>query len=156
MPEAERGPNVHELESLRITRGSQPQRRSRVATGIVAIACIAALAGAAYEGWRYTLGRPLEVETASVLIKSAGQSGELLSGSGYVITRAKYITIGTKVLGQIVSEPIEEGRHVKKGDLLARIDDRDYKAQLEQAIADRELALANVKLMQAKLERAQA
>lgn len=51
------------------------------------------------------------------------QQGPLLTGSGYVITRDKYITIGTKILGQIVEEPIEEGKHVKKGDLLARIDD---------------------------------
>ena len=81
------------------------------------------------------------------------QQGPLLTGSGYVITRDKYITIGTKILGQIVEEPIEEGKHVKKGDLLARIDDRDYQAQLHQAIADRDLAKANLKLAQVKAAR---
>ncbi|HJU09500.1 MAG TPA: efflux RND transporter periplasmic adaptor subunit, partial [Candidatus Binataceae bacterium] len=77
-------------------------------------------------------------------------------GSGYVVTRDKYITVGTKILGQIIEEPIEEGRHVKKGDLLARIDDRDYQAQLRQAYADRELAAANLKLARAKLARERA
>ena len=156
MAESERGPNVLDLESLRIARSSQPQRRNRALAAIATLVIVALVAGGGYEGWLHTLGRPLEVETASVTVKSAGQPGELLSGSGYVITRAKYITVGTKILGQIVREPIEEGRHVKKGDLLAQIDDRDYKAQLEQAVADYELAIANLKLENAKLVRMQA
>ena len=95
-------------------------------------------------GYALTLGRPLEVETVVVTASPGAQPGVLLTGSGYVVTRHKYITIGTKILGQIIEEPIEEGQHVKTGDLLARIDDRDYRAQLYQAIADRDLAVANV------------
>src|SRR5258705_5673853 len=68
-------------------------------------------------------------------------------------TRHKYITIGTKILGQIVEEPIEEGQHVKKGDVLARIDDRDYQAQLRQAIAVRDVAAANLRLKLSRLDR---
>jgi RND family efflux transporter MFP subunit len=156
MAEVERGPNVLDLESLRIARSSEPRRRSRALAAIVTLVIVAVLAGAGYEAWLHTLGRPLEVETAPVTVKSAGQPGELLSGSGYVITRAKYITVGTKILGQIVDEPIEEGKHVKKGQLLAKIDDTDYKAQLEQAVADYDLAVANARLGDAKLARAQA
>jgi RND family efflux transporter MFP subunit len=52
-----------------------------------------------------------------------------------------------------MEEPIEEGQHVKKGDLLARIDDRDYRAQLHQANADRDLAAANVRLKQTQAAR---
>ena len=78
----------------------------------------------------------------------------LLTGSGYIVTRHKYITIGTKILGQIVEEPIEEGQHIKAGDVLARIDDRDYQAQLRQAIASRDVAKANLHLLQDKADRA--
>src|SRR5258705_13930794 len=67
--------------------------------------------------------------------------------------RHKYITIGTKILGQIVDEPIEEGQHIKAGDVLARIDDRDYQAQLRQAIAIRDVAKANLHLLQDKADR---
>ena len=72
-----------------------------------------------------------------VVARTDRQPSVLLTGSGYVVTRHKYITIGTKILGQIVEEPIEEGQHIKAGDVLARIDDRDYQAQLRQAIAIR-------------------
>ena len=152
-PESTRGPNIRELESLRITRGEEPPRQRSLIPFVVAILALAAAAAAGYGLYAHTLGRPLEVETAPVTLMAAAQQGPLLTGSGYVITRDKYITIGTKILGQIVEEPIEEGKHVKKGDLLARIDDRDYQAQLHQAIADRDLAKANLKLAQVKAAR---
>ncbi|HEY2663064.1 MAG TPA: efflux RND transporter periplasmic adaptor subunit [Candidatus Binataceae bacterium] len=153
--EGDRGPNIRELESLRIVRAAEPRKRGRSRAIVIALVLAAMVAGAGLEAYRLTLGRPLEVETADVAMRAAGQSGVLLTGSGYVITRAKYITIGTKIQGQIVEEPIEEGKIVKKGDLLARIDDRDYQAQLSQAKADYDLALANVTLKQAKLNRVQ-
>jgi RND family efflux transporter MFP subunit len=96
------------------------------------------------------------VQTATVMLKQAGQAGTVLTGSGYVVTQHKYIVIGTKILGQIVAEPIEEGQRVKVGTLLARIDDRDYQSQLRQAYADRDLAAANVVLKKARAERLRA
>src|SRR5215470_16764250 len=150
--ESPRGPNIRELESLRIVRNEEPRRR-RFLPYTVAALIAGALAFAGYEIYLHTLGRPLEVQTASAMLITAEQPRPLLTGSGYVVTRDKYITIGTKILGQIIEEPIEEGRHVNRGDLLARIDDRDYQAQLRQAFADRELASANLKLADAKLGR---
>jgi HlyD family secretion protein len=146
-PESPRGPNVRELESLRIARTTdQPRRRSRIVPALISVAVIAALSAAGYEVYLHTLGSPPEVQTAIVTIKQAGQPGVMLTGSGYIVTKHKYIVIGTKILGQIVQEPMEEGQHVKKGDLLARIDDRDYQAMLHQALADRQLAEANLVL----------
>jgi RND family efflux transporter MFP subunit len=149
--ESPRGPNIRELESLRIVRNEQPPRR--FLPYALAVLILAGVAFGGYEAYQHTVGRPLEVQTASAMLIAADQPRPLLTGSGYVVTRDKYITVGTKILGQIIEEPIEEGRHVNKGDLLARIDDRDYRAQLRQAFADREQAEANLKLAQAKLAR---
>jgi multidrug efflux pump subunit AcrA (membrane-fusion protein) len=152
-PESTRGPNIRELESLRITRSEESPRRRLLLPFVLAVLAVAILGVAGYAVYAHTLGKPLEVQTAPVTLIAAEQQGPLLTGSGYVITRDKYITIGTKILGQIVEEPIEEGRHVKRGDLLARIDDRDYQAQLHQANADRDLAAANLKLAEIKAGR---
>jgi HlyD family secretion protein len=151
--EAPRGPNIRELESLRIARSAQPKKPSRLIPVAVTLAVLAVVGVAGYVVYQKTLGRPPEVQTAIVAVKEAGQAGTVLTGSGYVITRHKYIVIGTKILGQIVAEPIEEGQRVKVGDLLARIDDRDYQAQLKQAYADRDLAQANLVLKQARVQR---
>jgi RND family efflux transporter MFP subunit len=152
-PEAPRGPNIRELESLRIARSAEPKKPSRIIPVLVILVILAVVGIAGWAVYQRTLGRPPEVQTATVILKQAGQAGTVLTGSGYIVTQHKYIVIGTKILGQIVAEPIEEGQHVKVGDLLARIDDRDYQAQLRQANADRDLAVANVNLKGARAAR---
>ena len=151
--EAPKGPNIRELESLRIARAANPKKPSRIIPAAITLVILAVVGAAGYVVYQKTLGRPPEVQTAIVSVKQAGQAGTVLTGSGYVITKHKYIVIGTKILGQIVAEPIEEGQRVKVGDLLARIDDRDYQAQLRQAYADRDLAAANIVLKRVRAER---
>lgn len=137
---------VRELESLRIKRAEAPRRPSRIVPAAISLVVLAILSVVGYEIYLRTWGRPPEVQTAVVSVHSAGQQGVMLTGSGYVVTQHKYISVGTNVVGTIVEEPIEEGQLVKKGDLLARIDDRNYQGLLKQAIADRGLAEANVQL----------
>ena len=146
----------HELETLRIERPQeQPQRkRSRLVSIAILMLLTTVLGAAGYVIYAKTIGRSPTVQTMMVVARTDRQSRVLLTGSGYIVTRHKYITIGTKILGQIVEEPIEEGQHIKAGDVLARIDDRDYQAQLRQAIAMRDVAKANLHLLQDKANRA--
>src|SRR6266436_927178 len=163
----------HELETLRIERPQEQPRRKR--SRLISIAMVMVLAtvlgAAGYVIYAKTIGQPPTVQTMMVMARTNRQSSVLLTGSGYIVTRHKYITIGTKILGQIVEEPIEEGQHIKAGDVLARIDDRDYQAQLRQAIADRarhliksgaistddfETAITAAEVAQAELERDEA
>src|SRR5712691_9552440 len=146
----------HDLETLRIARPQeQPRRkRSRLVSIAILMLLTTVLGAAGYVMYAKTIGRSPTVQTMMVVARTDRQSSVLLTGSGYIVTRHKYITIGTKILGQIVEEPIEEGQHVKKGQVLARIDDRDYQAQLKQAVAIREMAQANARLTAAKADRA--
>jgi len=143
------------LEALRIIRPKEKSRRERRPGVLLAMILLATAttASGAYEVYRRTVGRPQTVQTIVVVTNRGGQPGVILTGSGYVVTRHKYITIGTKILGQIVAEPIEEGQHVRIGELLAQIDDRDYQAQLRQAAAARELSESKLRLDLAKAER---
>src|SRR6266481_7608344 len=145
----------HELETLRIMRPQeQPRRkRSRLVSIAILMLLLTVLGAAIYVIYAKTIGRSPTVQTMMVVARTDRQSSVLLTGSGYIVTRHKYIPIGTKILGQIVEEPIEEGQHVKKGDVLARIDDRDYQAQLRQAIAVRDVAAANLRLKLSRLDR---
>src|SRR6058998_1623390 len=146
----------HDLEILRIERPQEhPQRkRSRLVSIAILLLLTTVLGAAGYVIYAKTIGRSPTVQTMMVVARTDHQSSILLTGSGYIVTRHKYIIIGTKVLGQIVAEPIEEGQHIKAGDVLARIDDRDYQAQLRQAIASRDVAKANLHLLQDKADRA--
>src|SRR5258706_8361368 len=147
-----------ELATLRIERPQEQPRRKRRRLVSIAILMLptAVLGAASYVIYAKTLGRPQTVQTIMVLSNGGGQPGVMLTGSGYVVTRQKYITIGTKILGQIVAEPIEEGQHVRIGDLVAQIDDRDYQAQLRQASAAHDLSESNLRLALAKAGRARS
>src|SRR6516225_2253854 len=146
----------HELETLRIARPQeQPQRKRRwLVSSAILMLLLTVLGAAGYVMYAKTIGRSPTVQTMMIVARTDRQSRVLLTGSGYIVTRHKYITIGTKILGQIVEEPIEEGQHIKAGDVLARIDDRDYQAQLRQASASRDVAKANLHLLQDKADRA--
>src|SRR5260370_25792135 len=127
----------------------RPRRKRSPLISIAMLMVLAAVLGAAgYLIYAKTIGRPPAVQTMMIVARTDGQSGVLLTGSGYIVTRHKYIIIGTKILGQIVDEPIEEGQHIKAGDVLSRIDDRDYPAHLRHAIAIRDVARANLHLFQ--------
>lgn len=143
------------LDALRITRDPERERGPRrpYAFAVLCLVVVLAVAGGGYALYRHILKQPVLVETMAVSSYQMSQPATVLTGSGYIVTRHKYIIVGTKILGQIVEEPIEEGQRVKRGDPLARIDDRDYQAQLRQAIADRDLAEANVQLWSAKAAR---
>ncbi len=107
--------------------------------------------------WLYqaTLGRPAEVQVAFARIVGAGAqvAGPVLSGAGYVVTGDRYISIGVRVPGRIDSYEVQEGDFVRKGDILVRLDDRDYQAALRKAKANLELAQANLLLKRKQVVR---
>src|SRR5258708_24902221 len=146
----------HELETLRIERPQEQPRRKRSRSVSIAILMLltTVLGAVSYVIYAKTIGRSPTVQTMMVVARTDRQSRVLLTGSGYIVTRHKYITIGTKILGQLVEEPIEEGQHIKAGDVLARIDDRDYQAQLRQAIAIPDVPNPTRPLLQNKVDRA--
>lgn len=56
---------------------------------------------------------------------------------------AHVVPVLTKVGGFVTEIKVDNDQAVKAGDLIARIDDRDYRAMLAQSEADLDLALAN-------------
>ena len=66
--------------------------------------------------------------------------GEIvLEAKGYVVP-AKQVWVSPKVLGQVVESMIEEGKRVKAGDILARLDPTEYEIALRVARAKLKLA----------------
>jgi len=94
--------------------------------------------------------------------------GEIvLEAKGYVVS-AKQVWVSPKVSGQVVELMIEEGKRVKAGDILARLDPTEYEIALRLARAKLKLAegglakakesgtKADLAIAQAKVELAQA
>jgi RND family efflux transporter MFP subunit len=80
----------------------------------------------------------------------------VLSGAGYVVSADRYISIGVRVPGRIERYLAEEGQHVKEGDPLVQLDDRDYRAAVARLEAQLRSAHAQADLKRKQLARARS
>jgi membrane fusion protein, multidrug efflux system len=65
---------------------------------------------------------------------------------------ARQFAIAPKISGYITAIPVTDNQHVKAGDVIARIDDRDYRTALEQAEAQVAAAQASIENIDAQLD----
>jgi len=144
-----------ELASLRIDRSRPPPRRGRAPrVAVLAGLALLLLGGGAFL-WRSFTG-PVPVQVAYAERSEPGAaaaSGPVLSGSGYIVTGDKYISIGVRVAGRIDEYLVDESDRVVKGQALVRLDARDYQAALAHAEAGLRRAEANARLKRKEIER---
>jgi membrane fusion protein (multidrug efflux system) len=69
---------------------------------------------------------------------------------------ARSFSVASKVGGYVAAVPVTDNQHVKEGDLLARIDDRDYRIAVDQAQAQVAVAEANIANIDAQIDSQQA
>ena len=86
----------------------------------------------------------------------------IVTASGEIKPKT-YVNVGANAMGRIVALPVKEGDHVKKGQLVAQLEDiqpeadvNATRASLDAAQADAAAADAGMKTAQADLNRAQA
>lgn len=107
------------------------------------IAGIILLLLAIYFGWKSITNPAVEIKLAAATLQSPSQTNAVLTASGYIVAQRK-AAVASKGTGRLVYLGVVEGDRVQKDQVIARIDDSDIKAQLEQA-------KANLKLNQADL-----
>src|SRR5260221_12533382 len=97
----------HELETLRIKRPPEQPRRKRSQLVSVAILMLLTtdLGAASYVIYAKTIGQSPTLQKRMVVARTDSQSSILLTGFGFIVTRHKYITVGTKIMGQLVEIP---------------------------------------------------
>ena len=141
------------LQQLRIDReadedGTSLLRGWRLAV-LVGLLCLAAAVVVAY----LLLHAPrFEVEAAvAAPPNSGGGSSAILQATGYVTAR-RQATVSAQITGALTSVLIEEGEHVKAGQILAQLDDSAQKASWAQAQAQLMAARALLGQYQAQLE----
>jgi membrane fusion protein (multidrug efflux system) len=70
--------------------------------------------------------------------------------------RADYTTVTPRLSGYVVEVRAYDNERVRAGQVLARIDDRDYRAALDQAVADVDMADAVLRNIDARITQQQA
>jgi HlyD family secretion protein len=127
-----------ELASLKIDREARGGG-SRPGLWIALIVFLAVIAAA---GWYLWSREPvIEVRTANAAVRTgaAGAPNAVLNASGYVTARRR-ATVSSKVTGKVMEIFVEEGKAVKRGQILARLDDSQLRAM--QSVEQAQLASA--------------
>jgi RND family efflux transporter MFP subunit len=136
------------LDGLRIERSAEQKPQSKVWLAAASVAVLA-LVGAAF--WLHSGSNAAAVRTAVARDATSGGSGEriVLNASGYVTAR-RAATVSSKVTGKVTEVLIEEGMKVKAGQIVARLDDSNVKANLD--VAGAQLASAQAALAETEAQ----
>ncbi|MCA1943994.1 MAG: efflux RND transporter periplasmic adaptor subunit [Desulfovibrio sp.] len=140
------GSAAQNLASLRIQRdGRGPRRRRRVPWGLLfLLACLTA--GLAWWFWP----RPPLVRLGAVALTYPSQGLAILTASGYMVADRKS-SVAAKITSQLVWLGVEEGQHVRQGEVLARLEAEDLAAAHATALAEVVAAEARLKELEAEL-----
>jgi HlyD family secretion protein len=139
-----------ELESMRIDRSARKQRSSKsrmrwiVAMGVLLVAFGAV--AIVYANYNSAINVQV-VRVAAVQQSSDGEGGTVLNATGYIVAHHE-IQVASKVSGKVAWIGVEPGDQIKKDQELVRLEDTEYRAQVEQASGN----LENLKAKLTELE----
>jgi RND family efflux transporter MFP subunit len=144
------------LDALKMDRGADAaalQRRTRplLIGAVLLLAAVAALVA-----WLFLKPTYIGVQTAvarSVQDSPGGAGARVLNASGYVVPRLQAV-VSSKITGKVREMLVEEGMHVKTGQVLARLDDSTARDQVQ--VARSQLAAAEALANQGDVEHANA
>jgi len=142
-----------DLSGLRIERaGSQTARgprRKRITRWALVLAAILAAAVIAYA---YRPAVHVDLGTAAQTYPS--QAYTVLNATGYVVAQRK-AAVASKATGRLEWLGVREGSVVKGGEIIARLENRDVTAQMDQAAANIKVAEANLQQGEAEFKDAE-
>ncbi|WP_343214352.1 efflux RND transporter periplasmic adaptor subunit [Dyella sp. ASV21] len=126
--------NADLLKELRIEKhqreehGGGPGRWLWIVGGVLGVVLLVGLGV-----WWGAGKRAMVVQTAQAQPAASNASaGAVLQATGYVTAR-RQATVSAQITGTLTQVLIEEGDHVKQGQIVARLDDAQYKAALDAA-----------------------
>ena len=138
--------------SHRQSMGRRPGRGLWIWVILVSVV-VCAVVGAL--GWLGLLQPRKEVQTAKVEKSYVSRSLAVLNASGYV-TAQRRAAVSSKATGRLARLYVEEGKEVKRGDILAELENKDLEATVEEACAACKGAEAQLKNAEAELADATA
>ena len=144
-----------DLSSLRIDRSvhdpKSPRKSKRIKKIFLWGAAFAALV-LSFVMLRTWFSPAIEVQVVSASLTSPSQANAVLTASGYVVARRK-AAVASKGTGRLVFLGVEEGDKVKKGQVIARLEDDDVVAARARAQENFRLAEADLYEAKKNLER---
>jgi RND family efflux transporter MFP subunit len=146
---------AHDLSKLRINRDAAPSGVRRALVRNLILAAIAVVVLMAIFLFTRRGGAPVvQVAVASVANSSGAAAAGTASvtANGYVVARTR-ASVSAKVPGRLAYLGVSEGSRVRQGEVIARLENEDFQAQVTQAEAN--LASAQAQQVEAESDRDQ-
>lgn len=134
----DRGRSLEEqLEGLRIPEGPQPRdaRPRRINRTLLWTVFLLVLLGGGLTAWQFWAGAVKQVSVADVVVRETGAAGAVLTGAGYLAAE-QMATVSARVVGRVVYMPFDVGDAVRAGQVIARLEDAEYRAREQRTEAD--------------------
>jgi len=144
-----------DLTKLKIDKSApslRPRKGRKALYGIVGLAALILLVILFLTG---IFSPAIRVETGSVAQIYPSQTVTLLNASGYVVPQRK-AAAASKVTGRLVALHVEEGSRVKKGQVIAQLENDDIVASRKQALANLDVSRSGLEQAKAELKDAEA
>ena len=141
----------NDLSKLRIDKQRISQRqgkKKRYSLLLVALLVVSSLVVLYFKG---VLKPAVQVQVTAVQRIYPSQAFTLLNASGYVVAQRK-AAVASKITSRLVFLGVEEGSRVKKGEIIARLENDDAKAALARATAEVKVAHFILQQSQAELD----
>lgn len=140
-----------DLSALVIHRSEEafaPKPRRRWLGAAVAGACLVAAGAALYVFYDRLF--PPKVEVITVRSMSASETNELFTASGYLVAQ-RQAGLGTRLSGRVEAVLVKEGDFLEEGQIYARLESADLRAQLAEERALLEQARRDAERLRALL-----
>lgn len=145
--------DVDDLSRLRIDRTKYQAQRNKRKRYFSLLIVLAVFAGGGILYGTGILKPARKVEIANVATIYPSQTFTLLNASGYVVAQRKS-AVSSKITSWLVSLFVEEGSKVKKGEIIAALENKDVLAALDKAKANIEFARFELEHAEAELTEA--
>src|SRR5512143_3049227 len=125
----------HDLAKLHIDRDAPPAVRRAFTRNLLLAAAAVALLGGGVLFARRGGAVPVQVVVATATTGGGGAAGNAsVTANGYVVARTR-ASVSSKVAGRLAYLGVSEGSYVRRGAVIARLENADYQAALSQAQA---------------------
>jgi HlyD family secretion protein len=144
---------VPDLSKLHIDRDApSPQLKRALWRNLALLVGAVVVIGAVWLYFRRDRGVPIETAVASATGPGGTGPGAAVTANGYVVARTR-ASVASKVAGRLIELRVSEGSFVRKGEVIARLENADYAAQVSQA--DAALRTARAALVESQTSRNQ-
>ncbi len=125
-----------DLSRLKIDRDrpSTGSARALRFAAVLAVVAVVVIAGAL---WLIRGGGALDVTVARAEVVGGGAGGDAvgITANGYVVAQTK-ASVSSRISGRLTYLGVAEGSYVQKGDVMARLENQDYRATVLQTEAE--------------------